>query len=299
MPETPVVTRPSSLRGYGSTCRVAQSEVFATNSGLFIAGDAAYLIDPGITPPELEAIAAFVMSRGATVRGIVLTHAHWDHLLGPERFPGVTVIAHRGYGDVIRRHRSDLQRQVDEWRRAGAWSTCRDFTPPLPDLAFDGQLTLHLGSLSLAVLPAPGHAPDHCVVYDAAAGLLWAGDMLSDLEIPMVMDRFSTYRATLQRLAALDVRVLIPGHGTPTDDAREIRARFSQDLEYLDAVRTCVAEAMAHGQSLDETVVYCRGIRLAQPDDYPNAHAWNVEQAYAEMGGVSVGPMGWEKEWMS
>ncbi len=193
MPETPVVTRPSSLRGYGSTCRVAQSEVFATNSGLFIAGDAAYLIDPGITPPELEAIAAFVMSRGATVRGIVLTHAHWDHLLGPERFPGVTVIAHRGYGDVIRRHRSDLQRQVDEWRRAGAGRrAAARFLPPCHDLAFDGQLTLHLGSLSLA---------GHCLRQATRRITVWsmmqprndgrAGDMLSDLEIPMVMDRFT------------------------------------------------------------------------------------------------------------
>ena len=299
MAETHVVPRPPSLRRYGSTCWVAQSEVFATNSGLFIVDDGATLIDPGITPPELEAIAAFVASRGATVRGLVLTHAHWDHLLGPQAFPGAMVIAHRGYSDVIRRRHHDLQRQVADWRRAGAWSTCRDFAPPLPDVTFDGQLTVHLGSPALSVLYAPGHAPDHCVVYDAAVGLLWAGDMLSDLEIPMVMDRFATYRETLRQLAALDVRVLIPGHGTPTDDAQDIRRRFSQDLDYLDAVWECVTQGMACGRSLDETVVYCRGIRPAQPDDYPNAHTWNVEQAYAEMGGASVEPIGWEKEWMS
>ncbi len=58
--------------------------------------------------------------------------------------------------------------------------------------------------------------------------------------------------------------------------------------------------AMAHGQSLDETVVYCREDSAGAADDYPNAHAWNVEQAYAEMGGVCrLGRWGWEKEWMS
>jgi glyoxylase-like metal-dependent hydrolase (beta-lactamase superfamily II) len=289
----------ASFRWLSPTCCVTQSQVFATNTGLFVSGGGATLVDPGIEPHELDAIEAFVADHGATVRGIILTHAHWDHLLGPARFPSATVIAHREFATVIRAHGGDLQRQIRVWRTAAGWGSGEPFVLPKPDLTFDGQVTVHLDDLQLRVIFAPGHAPDHCVVHDPAAGVLWAGDMLSDLEIPLVMDRFSAYRQTLQRLAGLDVRVLIPGHGTPTSDAQELQVRFSQDLGYLDAVWTCVAEAMAQGKSLDETVIYCRGTRLAQPDEYPNAHVWNVEQAFVEMGGASVGPVGWEKEWIS
>lgn len=276
-----------------------QSQVFATNTGIFVSERDACLVDPGISPPELDAIEALVADRGAIVRGIILTHAHWDHLLGPARFPSATVIAHKELPAVIRAHRGDLERQVREWRAAGGWEPSDAFVPPKASLTFDQHVTVHLGSLELNVIFAPGHAPDHCVVYVPATGVLWAGDMLSDLEIPLVMDSISAYRQTLQRLAELEVRLLVPGHGTPTDDAREIGARFSQDLAYLERVWSCAAEAVTQGMALEETVVYCRGLGFAQPDDYPNAHAWNIEHAFAEAGGLTLGPVGWEKEWIS
>src|SRR5438270_9548780 len=83
---------------------VTQSELFHTNSGIWIAAGDACLVDPGIYPEEIAGIVRFVADLGATVRMIILTHSHWDHILGPEHFPGVRVLAQAEYRAVVRDH---------------------------------------------------------------------------------------------------------------------------------------------------------------------------------------------------
>ncbi len=72
---------------------LAQSELYATNSGIWLSQGQACLIDPGLLPAEIEAIAAFLTEREAVPQTIILTHSHWDHLLGPAHFPGAEVVA--------------------------------------------------------------------------------------------------------------------------------------------------------------------------------------------------------------
>ena len=139
---------------------MTQSALFATNSGVFLSGDEACLIDPGIAPETIKDIARFVTEQGATPRAIVLTHAHWDHVMGPEHFPGVPVIAHNGYLRVLREHGADLYRQIDAWEAQAHIRRPRPFLLPKPTYTFDTALTLTLGDARLRIFHAPGHAPD-------------------------------------------------------------------------------------------------------------------------------------------
>jgi len=75
-------------------------------------------------------------------------------------------------------------------------------------------------------------------VFIPDAGVLVAGDMLSDIEITILdtlaEDPLGDYRAGLQRLAAVPgVRWVIPGHGHIAD-AGEFRRRLDADAHYLD-----------------------------------------------------------------
>jgi hydroxyacylglutathione hydrolase len=294
-------TRPKQVRSLTPTCWISQSRVFATNSLLLFSGGESVLVDPGITPGELTAIRDFVAVRGSAVRALVLTHAHWDHLLGPAWFPDVPVVAHRAYTTVLDSHAHHLVQLVARWQHEEGLEAGMPFVPPEPAYSFEQQMTLFFGDHCVHLIAAPGHAPDHCALYEPESGLLFAGDMLSDLEVPMVMDSLSAYRQTLLRLAALEVRVLVPGHGTPTADAVEITQRFAQDLAYLETLGACVTEAVARGASIAETVAACEPVSFAQPDEYPNAHRWNIEQAYLEAGGhvdKDAGPSGWEQDWL-
>lgn len=287
---------PATFTQLTSHLWVMQSALFATNSGIFLSGDEACLIDPGIAPETIKDIARFVDDQGATPRAIVLTHAHWDHVMGPEHFPDVPVIAHDGYLRVLREHGADLYRQIDAWETQAHIRRARLFLLPKPTYTFDTALTFTFGDARLRIFHAPGHAPDQVAVYREESGTLWAADMLSDIEIPLVYS-LNAYEQTLAHLATLDLRVLVPGHGAPATGADEIQRRLAADRAYLVALHERVAAAVAAGQTLEETIAACADMPLPCPCKDPTPHTWNVESAYAELGGHVEGPVGWEREW--
>jgi glyoxylase-like metal-dependent hydrolase (beta-lactamase superfamily II) len=93
------------------------------------------------------------------------------------------------------------------------------------------------------VLAHDAHAPGHGAVFLPDTGVLVAGDMCSDTEIPLLnmepaeTDPFGRYRHGLGVLADVPgVRVIVPGHGH-VGDAAEFRRRVAADFGYLDAVQ--------------------------------------------------------------
>ncbi len=111
------------------------------------------------------------------------------------------------------------------------------------------------------------HARGHLAVEITDAGVLLAGDMLSDVEVPYPdadEPDLASYLTGLDRLAEVvrRSRVLVPGHGTPTYTPME---RLDADRRYLDAVLA--------GRSVDDP-------RLADPDNQ-EIHARTLEQAHA------------------
>jgi hydroxyacylglutathione hydrolase len=85
-----------------------------------------------------------------------------------------------------------------------------------------------------------GHAPGHGAVFLPGSGVLLAGDMCSDMEIPLLdtvaKDPLGDYRTGVERLASVPgVRQVVPGHGH-IGDAAEVRRRLDLDTAYLDAV---------------------------------------------------------------
>jgi glyoxylase-like metal-dependent hydrolase (beta-lactamase superfamily II) len=109
------------------------------------------------------------------------------------------------------------------------------------------------------------HIPGHTAAWIPALGLLIAGDMLSDIELPLpdteqpranqhaespgaTRDPLESYLEGLDRLGPYVNRanLVIPGHGTPTADGL---ARLDADRRYLDAVRAgrrCDDARIAH-----------------------------------------------------
>ncbi len=276
---------------------VHQSRLFYTNSGIFASEGEACLIDPGIEPEAVQAMGEFINQHNFHPVVLVLTHAHWDHILGPERFPGVTVVAQANYLDVLQERSDDLCNQIARWEETSGLTREEPFTPPLPDITFEEETTLSVGESSLHLLHAPGHTPDQCVVYHEASGLLWAADMLSDLEIPFVSGDLAAYEETLQQLADLEVRALVPGHGHPTQDGAEIQQRFEQDRRYLAALRSCVAQGVHSDRSLEETVALCGDIPLRHPEENALPHERNIKSAYKHLAGETAKGEGWEEEW--
>jgi glyoxylase-like metal-dependent hydrolase (beta-lactamase superfamily II) len=263
-------------------CRVLE---MSYNAGVFVSAGEACLIDPGLSPADMRLIEQAAGSRQARPRYIVLTHSHWDHVLGPEFFGGVPVVQQQAAVAVAAEYGAAIERQVAEWRRQSVGDKPAEFGLAEPDETFGERMELRVGDEALELMHAPGHAEEQLVVYHKASGTLWAGDMLSDIEIPFVMQSLVAYRATLDRLVLLDVRALVPGHGSPTKERDEIRARFDDDINYLAEVHSRVARAVLAGRTAREALLDCKGMQFRHRDDNLGAHQLNVVSAFYELGG--------------
>jgi glyoxylase-like metal-dependent hydrolase (beta-lactamase superfamily II) len=158
------------------------------------------------------------------------------------------------------------------------------FHVPQPETTFEERLTLTVGERRLELLHAPGHAPDQLVLYDPAHATLWSADMLSDREIPFVSHHLAAYQRTLERLSALELRRLVPGHGQPTADARQIQARLDADRAYLAELRARVERAVREGLTVEATVARCASMVYRCQAAMVEWHVLNVESAYVEFG---------------
>jgi glyoxylase-like metal-dependent hydrolase (beta-lactamase superfamily II) len=78
-----------------------ESALWETTALALHADGQAVLVDPCVSAPEIAAIAADVAARGLEVRGLLITHADWDHVCGISAFPGVPAIMSRGAADRI------------------------------------------------------------------------------------------------------------------------------------------------------------------------------------------------------
>jgi glyoxylase-like metal-dependent hydrolase (beta-lactamase superfamily II) len=94
------------------------------------------------------------------------------------------------------------------------------------------------------IIEHQGHAAGHAALLIEEPGVLVAGDMLSEVLIPMPdlsdgADPIEDYLAALRLLEGVagDVDVLVPGHGS-TGGADQVRARIDQDRAYVQALRS-------------------------------------------------------------
>ncbi|MGW3964423.1 MBL fold metallo-hydrolase [Amycolatopsis sp. NPDC005003] len=211
---------------------VRQSDWVWSNTTVVKTDDGLVVVDPGIHGSELTALADDLDRLGSPVVAGFSTHPHWDHLLWHPRL-----------GDVPRYATAANARIAGEAReraQAMAKETAPDI--PLEPIALLTPLPDDQGPIPGELIEHDAHAVGHAALLLADRGVLIAGDLLSDVLIPLLDPRRDeqpdTYQAVLDRLedAARQVDVLIPGHGAVARK-QEIAARFAVDRAYLDAVR--------------------------------------------------------------
>ena len=211
---------------------VRQSSWVWSNAIVVRDGDGLVLVDPGIDGSELDELADEVQALGLPVVAGFCTHPHWDHLLWHPRF-----------GDVPRYATASCARTATEAReRAQAMAADSASGIPLELVALVSPLPADGGPVPGSLVEHEAHAVGHAAVLLADRGVLLAGDMLSDVLIPLLDPRrpnqVGAYEAALDRLgaAAAQVDVVVPGHGAVAHGA-EVAARLAADHAYIDALR--------------------------------------------------------------
>jgi glyoxylase-like metal-dependent hydrolase (beta-lactamase superfamily II) len=223
-----------------------QSEVLANNAVVVQGSGGVLLVDPGLTSAEMSCLARDLRELGQLVVAGFATHPDWDHALW-----------HADLGDAPRygtaRCASYLQelRSGDDWKDRVAAALPPEIADDVP-LDLFGLITgLPAGTEELPwdgprarIIEHPAHAPGHAALLIEEHGVLVAGDMLSDVFVPMFddpdgsNDPVAGYLRGLALLeeAAAGAAFVVPGHGS-VGRAEELRARIELDRAYVEALR--------------------------------------------------------------
>jgi hydroxyacylglutathione hydrolase len=166
----------------GSDVLVATSaEFMLTTTTVVPAPDGRCLvIDPGVAVAELRALAPELRSRGLVPCVGFATHPHWDHVLWCRDFGEAPRYASRRAAEAARRDHEALVREVQQ---AAPGHDPELIGCPLRWAAGPEVIPWHGPEARLLV--HDGHAPGHAAVFLPDSGVLVAGDMCSDVEIPL------------------------------------------------------------------------------------------------------------------
>ena len=186
-----------------------------------IGTDALALIDPG--PESAPHRARLLETVGKRLKWILCTHTHLDHSPGARALKEETGAQVLGFGKV-----------PDDGRQDTAFK---------PDRALKEGDVVDCGAFRLRAVHTPGHASNHLCYLIENKGILFTGDHVmqgSTVVISPPDGDMVEYLGSLERLLALDLAALAPGHGhvieKPHDEVRKLIAhRMKRERKVIDA----------------------------------------------------------------
>ncbi len=227
----------------------------AAHTNCYIVGhEDALIIDPGspyAAEQELLAKRLYrLLGSGGSLRGVLLTHHHGDHVAG------ASALAHT-FNLPLLAHPLTFER-LDElggrWRRDELLSVPRGVLEEGDLLEVDRSLKRR----TLRVLHTPGHAMGHLCLLELSAGgdgegTLLGGDMVPGVGTTLIDPDegcMAEYLRQLSRLADLEPRRVLPAHGPQLAPGREtllalIAHRVQREQKVLDALTTTPRSAEA------------------------------------------------------
>jgi glyoxylase-like metal-dependent hydrolase (beta-lactamase superfamily II) len=223
---------------------VHQSELLQNNSVVVQGRAGVLVIDPGITDGEMACVANDIRELGQPVVAGFSTHPDWDHVLW-----------HAELGEAPRYGTARCVASMRDLLAHADWKTrvAEALPPEIADeipLDLFGLITglpaetaqIPWDGPEVRIIEHPAHAQGHAALLIEERGVLVAGDMLSDILMPMpdldAADPIEDYLVGLRLLEGVadDVDVLIPGHGS-VGGADQVRARIELDRAYVHALR--------------------------------------------------------------
>ncbi|MEU5036257.1 MBL fold metallo-hydrolase [Streptomyces rubiginosohelvolus] len=222
---------------------IHRSELLENNTVVVQGRDGVLLVDAGITGAEMTCLANDLRELGQPVAVGFSTHPDWDHVLWQAEL-----------GDAPRYGTARCAVFMREVLSNADWKAgVTEGLPPeiVEDTPLDryGLITglpaettqLPWNGPTVRIIEHTAHAQGHAALLIEERRVLIAGDMLSDVFVPMLDDADNPIEDYLVGLGLLegvagDVDVLIPGHGSVAR-GDEVRARIRLDRAYVEDLR--------------------------------------------------------------
>ena len=184
-------------------------------------GDPPLMVDPGHAQLYGH-VEVGLTSDGITQAPglVVLTHCHPDHM--------EAALTLQRQGCRLAMHHQEVEYMEGEGRELAA-ALGMQFPEVVMDVLLDeGELIV--GSHSLEVIHTPGHSPGHICLYHPALKTLFAGDLVFAQGVGRVDfpgGSGEQLKESIERVAALDIEIVLTGHGPIIKGARQVRDNFA------------------------------------------------------------------------
>ncbi|MFE0645407.1 MBL fold metallo-hydrolase [Streptomyces sp. NPDC058877] len=249
---------------------------FPNANTLLLAGRQPALVDSGFVSHAADTVD-WARAHAGRIDLVVNTHWHADHVGANAllRAGGAAVAAGAPEAEAISR------------RDPGCCAAEYLDQPVAPydvDVPLDDGRLLRLGDQDWEVVRTPGHTPGHLALWHPEERLLLVGDALSDHDVGWVNlavdgpGAANTALASLQRMADLDPRVILPSHGPiPTDPGAALAAALRRGRRLVDdpdgAVWYGARRIFAFALMIRD------GIPVDEVEQYLRARAWLTDAA--------------------
>ena len=237
------------------------------NTGIVIGDDAVLVADTQATP----AMAADVIRRirevtDKPIRYVVLTHYHAVRVLGASAYQPQQILASQDTYDLIKeRGEQDKASEIGRFPRLFRDVESVPAGMTWPTMTFTGKMTVWLGQLEVQLLQlGRGHTKGDTVVWLPQERTLLSGDLVEFDATPYAGDAyFNDWPKTLENLAALKPKALVPGRGSALVGEAKVQEGLASTAGFIADVRASVQAGVAAGRDLN--AVYKETVAKLKP----------------------------------
>jgi len=230
----------------------SENQGFMSNAGFVVTREGVVVFDALASPPLAKKLISLIREiTDQPISHVIVSHYHADHFYGLQEFKalGATIWAHRLAEGQTRSEDAALRLQQ---RKEALFPWVDEKTRLLEaDHFIGGDIDFVVGGVHFALRHVgPAHSAEDLAMMVKEDGVLYAGDLVFRGRVPFVGDADSrSWIAALDKLIALEPKVLVPGHGPASRDARADLV-FTRD--YLVFLREQMGRAVRDFVPFDE-----------------------------------------------
>ena len=220
-----------------------------SNAGLIVDGEETLLVDTlftvGLTQQMLDTMRDAAPAAN-NIGKVVNTHANADHIWGNQLVKDAEIIASAGCAEEFDHFKPEqVIEMMENAKELGVLGEFVEhcFTPfdfsgielTPPTTTFDKEMTVQVGDKAVELYNVgPAHTRGDVLAYVPGDKAIFTGDIIFNEGHPVIWDGpIANWQAACERILALDVDVVVPGHGPVTDKAY-VR-KFKGYLDYIEA----------------------------------------------------------------
>jgi glyoxylase-like metal-dependent hydrolase (beta-lactamase superfamily II) len=262
------------------------------NTGVIIGDDCVMVIDAQATPVMAQDVIRHIRTvTDKPIRHVVLSHYHAVRVLGASGYGAANIIASRDTWDlIVERGEQDYQSEFERFPRL---FQAAESIPGLtwPTIVFEQELTVWLGRTEVRLLQlGRGHTKGDTVAWLPKEGVLFSGDLVEFGATPYTGDAYlREWPATLDRIAALAPRALVPGRGDALVTPDKVEEALRGTRAFITAMYESARAARAAGKDLKQAYDETRALLAPEFGHwviFDHCLPFDISRAYDEAGGI-------------